>query len=363
MSSTNTVQRRRHPRMPPIENIVLSGGGILGLSYAGVFRYMEEQGIRDGIRRILGVSVGSIFGFLFCLKIPAEHIHRLVDQLGPDDIKDFDTEHILHFFEHCGLDTGIKIERFIKACAKVKLGNPDATFADLYHAQSDMEYIVMGAEITKCERAYFSYKTTPDYPIWKAVRISCSIPFYFRPVTENDKIYVDGAVVCNYPIDYFRDDLEHTLGFKFDEYEPDTVTNVTTSEDISSSTAAMTPYETGIDFYKYFTHLLETMVYSLERYMVLHYDDYTVHIRIPKRVMSDYTLPQDTKQRYYSAGYNSMQDKWIERCKTYALDVENEDDIIRDTSNTASTDGVTITNHSDASDNDDIESITQSLRD
>ena len=375
MSSTNTTtgtHRRIQQRMPPVENIMLSGGGIFGLCYSGVFRYMEEQGIRAGIRRVLGVSVGSIFGFLFCLKIPAEHIHRLVDQFGPDDIKDFDTEHILHFFEHFGLDTGVKIERFIKACAKVKLGNPDATFADLYAIHPDMEYIVMGAEITECSRKYFSYKTTPDYPIWRAVRISCSIPLYFRPVIENDKIYVDGAVVCNYPIDYFRDDLDHTLGFKFEEYIPDstTATSSTSSEDISATTVTTTH---NIDFYKYFTHLFETMVYSFERYMATHYDDYTVRIRVPKRVMYDYALPVDTKQRYYTAGYNDMRDKWIARCKKYTLDDDDDngdrddrDNGDRDDRGNGDRDDRDDTGCGDVinlSDDDiDIESITQSLR-
>lgn len=360
MSSTNT--RPTKHRSPPIENIVLSGGGILGICYAGVFQFMEELGIRSGIRRILGVSIGSIFGFLFTLKIPAEHIHRLIDQFGPDDIKDIETENILQFFQHYGIDTGIKIERFVKACAKVKLGNPDATFADLYNRHPDMEFIVMGAEVTKSQRIYFSYKTTPDYPIWKAIRISCSIPLYFQPIIDDGKIYVDGAAVCNYPIDYFHEDIDNTVGFTFDEYIVEDI-HEQSSTDSSSGTVPIT----SIDFYKYFSHVFETMLYSFERYMVSQYSDYTVYIRVPKRGLYDYSLQADTKQKYYDAGYSAIKKKWEERCKKYELEDINQDN---DTYNNYDDDmksgssqesNVSILTINIAND-DDIHSITESLR-
>jgi NTE family protein len=353
MSSTNT--RPTKHRNPPIENIVLSGGGILGICYAGAFQFMEEQGIRSGIRRILGVSVGSIFGFLFTLKIPAEHIHRLVEHFGPDDIKDIESENILQFFQYYGIDTGVKIERFIKACAKVKLGNPEATFADLYNYHPDMEFIVMGAEVTKSERIYFSYKTTPNYPIWKAIRISCSIPLYFRPIIDCGKIYVDGAAVCNYPIDYFRDDIENTLGFTFDEYIVDEEKEQPTT-DISAGTGPTT----SVDFYKYFSHVFETILYSFTRYMVSQYSDYTVYIRIPKIGLYDYSLQADTKQKYYNAGYSDMKKKWNERCKKYGIDDINEsDDEDQSVRSDQSGENGYISN---TSDDDDIHSIAESLR-
>ena len=334
--------------MPPLENIVLSGGGILGFSYPGVFKFMEEVGIHTSIKRVLGVSVGSILGLLFVLRIPPDHMRQLFEQFTPDDIKDINTENILHFFEVFGIDTGIKVERFIKACAKVRLGNPDATFADLYEKHPDMEYIAMGAEITQSQRVYFSYKHTPTVPLWKAIRISCSVPLYFQPVIEGKNVYVDGGVVCNYPIDYFRDDLKHTIGFAFQEYTVSPTVDI--SNDISSN---LNPTNT-LDFYTYFTHVFETMTYTFERHMVKHYEDYTVRIKIPKRAMADYALDKEMKQRYYNAGYNSMKDEWERRCAQYKLededDNEESENIHRHESEPSTKDII------------DIESITMSMR-
>ena len=49
--------------------------------------------------------------------------------------------------------------------------------------------------------------------IFKAIRISMSIPIIYNKIDYNSLIYVDGGVSNNYPIDYFEKNLEKTLGF------------------------------------------------------------------------------------------------------------------------------------------------------
>ena len=60
------------------------------------------------------------------------------------------------------------------------------------------------------------------FEIAKAIRMSISIPFYFKPVKfqygNNLSYIVDGAVCCNYPLRIFDDKNKYsqpTLGFKF----------------------------------------------------------------------------------------------------------------------------------------------------
>ena len=48
--------------------------------------------------------------------------------------------------------------------------------------------------------------------IWKAIRISISFPIIFDKVDYNGDIYVDGGLTNNYPIDFFSNDIENTLG-------------------------------------------------------------------------------------------------------------------------------------------------------
>ncbi|MEM5612701.1 patatin-like phospholipase family protein [Bacillus thuringiensis] len=49
----------------------------------------------------------------------------------------------------------------------------------------------------------FSRETTPDVPLVVAVRISMSIPFFFKSVEWDKDYYVDGGVLDNYPIRLF----------------------------------------------------------------------------------------------------------------------------------------------------------------
>lgn len=61
-----------------------------------------------------------------------------------------------------------------------------------------------------------------EFPIAKAIRMSISIPFYFRPIRirHGDSVcfIVDGSVCCNYPINIFDvagSPRWPTIGFKF----------------------------------------------------------------------------------------------------------------------------------------------------
>ena len=47
-----------------ITNLVLSGGGIKGLSYIGVVKYLEEKKLLKNINKIAASSIGAIFGLL-----------------------------------------------------------------------------------------------------------------------------------------------------------------------------------------------------------------------------------------------------------------------------------------------------------
>ncbi len=51
-------------------------------------------------------------------------------------------------------------------------------------------------------------------PIATAIRISMSIPYLFVPVRYRRCLYVDGGMLCNYPVNVFGEGNKHTLGLK-----------------------------------------------------------------------------------------------------------------------------------------------------
>ena len=46
------------------KNLVLEGGGVRGLAYAGVFSVLVQKGLIQQIEKVGGSSVGSIAGML-----------------------------------------------------------------------------------------------------------------------------------------------------------------------------------------------------------------------------------------------------------------------------------------------------------
>lgn len=312
---------------PPIENIVFSGGGVKGLTYVGVIQYMEEIGLLREIKRILGVSVGSVFGLFIVLGMKYQQIKNLMLQISPHDLIDFDFESIkvdmiIDFFKNSSIDSGDKVFNFIRACLKVKLGNPDATFRDLYEYNPNMELYVLGTELAASKRIYFSYLNTPDFSIALAIRISCALPLYMKPIIHEGKIYVDGGVSCNYPIDFFDNDIERTIGFVF----------INNTEDDNKV------YTEIPDFLTYGKMIMNTFFWSLEKHFYKKYNDYTYYLKLASSDTVAFELPLEVKETYFRLGYESFSEQWVNRLKQYKKEDIDDSELLVEYNTSISTD-------------------------
>ena len=65
-------------------NIAFESGGIKGLAYVGVLRYLEERGYR--IFKASGCSVGAIFASLAISGFKSKEIEMLIEQLKITEI-------------------------------------------------------------------------------------------------------------------------------------------------------------------------------------------------------------------------------------------------------------------------------------
>ena len=62
-----------------------------------------------------------------------------------------------------------------------------------------------------------SYLTHPNITLIKAIQMTSALPVIVTPVCLDDKCYIDGGVVCNYPLKICIDsnkNLEEIVGFK-----------------------------------------------------------------------------------------------------------------------------------------------------
>jgi predicted acylesterase/phospholipase RssA len=90
-------------------------------------------------------------------------------------------------------------EIFYKPFFKAKDISMEITMKEFYEF-SKIEIHLFSLDINAFNLEDVSYITHPDLQLLTAVQMSSAIPVLISPVCIDDKCYVDGGIVCNYPV-------------------------------------------------------------------------------------------------------------------------------------------------------------------
>ena len=204
-----------------IRHLVISGGGTSGLSFYGILRESErikKWSIRD-IQSIYGTSVGSIFAVILSLKYSWDILDAFILKRPWMDVFKFDVYSIMNAFGNRGI-LSIKVmeDLFSPLLLGVDL-HANATLKELFDFNG-IELHMFSTEINQFEIVNFSYKTHPNWRVVDVVYASCALPIIFAPFICNNKCYVDGGILTNYPLFYCLEsgaDPDEILGIKKNE--------------------------------------------------------------------------------------------------------------------------------------------------
>jgi NTE family protein len=167
--------------------LALSGGGSKGFAHIGVFKLLEECGIKPDI--IAGTSAGALMGVLFADGYSAGEIKEL-----------FTGREFSEFAElqipKAGLFDSKRFRYFLKRHLRAK------TFEDL-----QIPMVVMATDLDNGESHEFR-----TGPIVEAVTASCSVPIIFNPVVIKGIHYVDGGLFHNFPVSIIRNECDKIIG-------------------------------------------------------------------------------------------------------------------------------------------------------
>ncbi|MEH6887776.1 patatin-like phospholipase family protein [Priestia megaterium] len=190
----------------PFRNLVFEGGGVKGIGHVGVLKYLDEIKILQNIKRFGGTSAGAITALVLGLGYTISDLEKITKEAPYDSFKDQDLgfirDSIRLLYNGYGMYKGNKFTTWIKKMIEEKGFSNDITFKELYE-KTDKEIFFQGTNISTHCIETFSHRHTPDMPVAKGVRISMSIPFYFKSVEWKGSWYVDGGILDNYPIDLF----------------------------------------------------------------------------------------------------------------------------------------------------------------
>jgi predicted acylesterase/phospholipase RssA len=188
-------------KLSNIKHLVLSGGGLLGLSYIGLFKYLEEHNVISQIETITGCSAGAIFGTFLALGFKSEELIKLYKTMYFPDYLNITAESIINFMTLKGLESGNNIINLIKKCIKDKTDDENITFCQL-RDKFNINLHIGITNITKGKFELIGCHNQPNLPIYQAINASIAIPFIFQPVIINDDIYCDGGLLDNLPIEH-----------------------------------------------------------------------------------------------------------------------------------------------------------------
>ena len=94
-----------------INKLILSGGGINGIIYIGILKYLETSNQLKNINNFVGTSVGAIMNTLINIGYTAIELENFILYFNFEMIKNINIENI---FTKYGIDNGSKFEIILK---------------------------------------------------------------------------------------------------------------------------------------------------------------------------------------------------------------------------------------------------------
>lgn len=279
---------------------VFEGGGVKGIGLVGAVCCLEDNGYKW--MNLAGTSSGAIVAALLAAGYSGKELKGILDNIDYTALLDKKLLQripvigdIMGIFFEYGIYSSDKIESWIRELLKKK-GRTKFKNVSLYGKSrlkiiaSDVtskEMIIIPDELTR-------YGIDPmEFDIAKAVKMSISIPFYFKPVvlkTRNGKSYiVDGGVSSNFPVWIF--DVEGkprwpTFGIKLAN---DNINNNKKNDVITFA-----------------SDIIDTMVNRREDYFVRDKDLMRI-ISIPTMNVKtrEFNISKEKSKELYASGYNS----------------------------------------------------------
>lgn len=276
-----SIPTRKMQRFP--KTLLLSGGSTKGTAHVGAIRALNDLGLLKHVKRYVGVSVGGLIVSLLCIGYSIEELYTRMMSIDFASLQDLNPRLA---FENLGLDKGDKFIGVIKKLISEKM-DANVTLGGIYTNTKRSLHLV-AARLDDSKPVIFNHRTEADMPLWKAIRMTVSIPFLFTPVMHRGNMYVDGACIDNFPITLFPS--RRTLGIMLKvANKPVEVKN---AEDLLK---------------QMFIMMMANTSKSATRY-----PDRTITIDIPPVNNMDFKMSSETKLMLYNMGYQQTMEYYTD---------------------------------------------------
>lgn len=198
----------KHPKVA----LVLSGGGVRGISAIGVIRTLEKHNIPIDI--IIGTSIGSVIGALYAMGYSTDQLQCIVDTTNWDNIlrltdevrrsdmfldQKITREKSIFVLRFKGLvpvipeafSTGQKLTRFLNILTLNALYKPIKDYDDFR-----IPFRAVTTDLITGKRIVIK-----DGDVTETLRASIAVPLLFTSVPRDTLLLLDGGLIDNIPVD------------------------------------------------------------------------------------------------------------------------------------------------------------------
>jgi NTE family protein len=280
-------------------DLVLEGGGILGVAFIGAYQALEEKGYQ--VNEIAGSSAGSLMAALIQSGYTAKELIKIIEEV---DLNIFKTStklskflypgKMVSLFKNKGIYTNHAIKPWLDNLLFQKGGLTFENNERLKIIASD----ITNRRVMVIPDCLPSYEIDPDqFSVSDAVLMSTAIPYYYVPLVlkkENKQIYVvDGGLYSNFPVWLFDGPQEPkwpTFGIKI-------------KDNISYSLSN----EKNLSFFKFTKDIISAII-SKDETVYLQQKDIIRTILIDHNDQiktTDFNLNQDQIHYLINCGYES----------------------------------------------------------
>lgn len=302
-SGDSAIQRQRINRsasayVPFYTNLVLEGGGVLGIAYVAALKELQHKGVLQNMRNFAGASVGGIIaGALACRATP-KFLEKIMETLDFSRFVDYGSTVIAAYnlLKHKGVCGTEYFQQWYRQVLKILTGNSDITMIQLHNKYGGL-LVLSSVNISKRRLERHDYKSDPDTPLWQLVDMGMRISGLMIPAKYKGDYHVDAGLLENYPIGAFH----------YDEPDSDKINPYTLGMMLVADGDFKSDWPQPKTFTQYFAAHLQCMWYEPQK-MYMDEQDWKRTIKIPVGSISsvNFNLAQDQIDALKDNGRNAV---------------------------------------------------------
>ena len=270
--------------MPILKNLVISGGGAHGIiSFLGVIEYLNEKKLLDNVEHYVGTSAGSIISVLLLIGYKPKDIYNFCLYFNIEKL--INDSNLDNFLENFGFQSSIKLSYVLKRLLENKKIKDSITFKELFNI-TNKKITITGVCLNNNSIYFFNHEKTPDMSILLSIRISSNIPIMFTPIDYDNKLWIDGGTILNYPIEVCHDEIDNTIGISF-------YNDISTCKDDIKDT------------FTYLSFLIKCIVFGNSKKTVEKYNKNTIKINYDESSLTEINIEKNKMINLYKNGYES----------------------------------------------------------